>query len=77
MVSASDLHPGDAVGLLADDHDTVAIHRGRVVKTIGDEVLYAAEDPLVVLDIADIMIAESASLGLPPLRIGAEYGVAV
>lgn len=58
-------------------YDTVAIHGGRVVKTIGDEVLYTAEDPAVVLRIADVMLTESAPLGLPPLRIGAELGVAV
>lgn len=58
-------------------YDTVAVHGGRVVKTIGDEVLYTAEDPEVVVTISETMIHAAPRLALPPLRIGAEYGVAV
>lgn len=58
-------------------YDTVAVHGGRVVKTIGDEVMFTSEDPALVLAIAEDLLAGSGSLDLPELRVGAELGVAV
>lgn len=58
--------------------EVVAEHHGRVVKTIGDEVLYvadtSAEAALIALDLIDA--AEADSL-LPPLRIGVAAGPVV
>lgn len=58
-------------------YDTVATHGGRVVKTIGDEVLYTGEDPGCVLDISRTLLDRSGPLGLPELRIGVDRGTAV
>jgi adenylate cyclase len=58
-------------------HDTVAEHGGRLVKTIGDEVLYAADDPAVAVAIAVDLMHRAASAGLPPLRAGMDHGPAV
>ena len=57
--------------------DTVAEHGGRLVKTIGDEVLYAADDPAVAVAIAVDLMHRAASAGLPPLRAGMDHGPAV
>ena len=58
--------------------ETVAEHHGRVVKTIGDEVLFVADTPadaaLIALDL--IESAEKDNL-LPPLRIGVAAGPVV
>ena len=58
--------------------EVVAEHRGRVVKTIGDEVLFVADSPadaaLIALDLLDS--AEADTL-LPPLRIGIAAGPVV
>lgn len=58
--------------------EVVAEHRGRVVKTIGDEVLFVADSPadaaLIALDLIDA--AEADNL-LPPLRIGVAAGPVV
>ena len=58
-------------------HDTVAEHGGRLVKTIGDEVLYAADDPAVAVAIAVDLMHRAASAGLPPLRAGMDHGPGV
>ena len=58
-------------------YDTVAVYGGRVVKTIGDEVLYTSEEPAKVLDISEAMLDDAGSLGLPDLRIGIDCGTAV
>jgi adenylate cyclase len=58
--------------------EVVGEHRGRVVKTIGDEVLFvadsAADAGLIALDLLDA--AESDNL-LPALRIGVAAGPVV
>ena len=58
--------------------EVVAEHRGRVVKTIGDEVLFVADTPvdaaLIALDLLDA--AETDNV-LPPLRIGIAAGPVV
>ena len=53
----------------------ISDHGGRVIKTIGDEILYACDDPLaaarVALLLADGHLADDA---FPQLRVGAAYG---
>lgn len=58
-------------------HDTVAEHGGRLIKTIGDEVLYAADEPAVAVDIAVVLMHRAAAVGLPQLRVGMDHGPAV
>jgi adenylate cyclase len=58
-------------------YDTVAEHGGRVVKTIGDEVLFAADEPGVALETAAALMRRAADEGLPPLRTGIDHGTAV
>jgi adenylate cyclase len=55
--------------------DVVAAHGGRVVKTLGDEVLYSADTPALGAEIA-ISIAEAISkeTEVPDVRIGVAYG---
>ena len=59
-------------------HDTVASGGGRVVKTIGDEVLFvadtAAEGARVGLDLAETMAADRV---LPDVRVGLATGAVV
>jgi adenylate cyclase len=58
-------------------YDTVARHGGRLVKTIGDEVLFAADDPVAAVDTAVDLLERAAVAGLPPLRAGLDHGPAV
>ncbi|TCO57319.1 adenylate/guanylate cyclase domain-containing protein [Actinocrispum wychmicini] len=53
----------------------VAEHHGRVVKMLGDEVLFVADDPQQGAEIALTLVelAEAAE-GLPSLRAGLAYG---
>ncbi|GAB3666621.1 adenylate/guanylate cyclase domain-containing protein [Actinocorallia lasiicapitis] len=55
--------------------DIVAVHGGRLVKTLGDEVLYSAEDPLVGVEIG-LAIAEAVQneTEVPDVRVGMAYG---
>lgn len=53
----------------------VSEHRGQIVKTIGDEILYIADDPADGAQIAVQLVAEAAQrTALPPLRAGVAYG---
>lgn len=58
-----------------DAAETIAAHHGRVVKTVGDEVLFVAD---TVVDAAEIAVALSDPTrderGLPTLRVGLAYG---
>ena len=56
-------------------YDLVASHGGRVVKTIGDEVMFAADD----VEAAVAMAAElrAGAPGLPPMRVGLDRGPVV
>ena len=58
-------------------YDTVAALGGRVVKTIGDEVMFTSEQPSLVIDISEQLLSGCHERSLPELRIGAEFGVAV
>jgi adenylate cyclase len=56
-------------------YDTVAEHEGRVVKTIGDEVMFVAADPASAARIA-LRLTESSAVDelLPDARAGMAYG---
>jgi adenylate cyclase len=55
--------------------DLVAEHHGRVVKTIGDEVLFVLAEPEHAAALAlRLQQAVAASATLPPLRIGLAQG---
>ncbi len=58
-------------------YDTVAELGGRVIKTIGDEVLFAADDPDTALDIAVGLVQRASETHLPPLRAGMDHGPSV
>ena len=50
-------------------------HAGQVVKTVGDEVLFTANEPGVALSIAlELQAAVAKAVGLPELRIGLATG---
>jgi adenylate cyclase len=56
-------------------HETVTRHRGRVVKMIGDAVMFVADDPVAAVEVAAelVQIYEADEL-LPPARAGLAYG---
>lgn len=56
-------------------HDTVAVAGGRVVKTIGDEVMFVTDDVEAAVTIARGMAGGAP--GLPPLRVGLDRGAVV
>lgn len=55
--------------------DIVTAHDGRVIKTVGDEVLFVAVEPLagtaIALDLVDAMAEEPM---LPQVRVGVAFG---
>ena len=58
--------------------DVVATHGGRVVKTIGDEVMWVHPTPEgTIATCVDLATAAEADGDLPPLRIGAAWGETV
>jgi len=58
--------------------EAVAAQHGRIVKTIGDEVLFVADTPQQASEIALTMLAcAEADERLPPLRIGIATGEVV
>jgi len=73
------LNPAELTALLEDFQDiaadVVATCRGRVVKTVGDEVLFVADDAPDGAEIALELVARLAeSATLPRLRIGLAVG---
>ncbi|HEX2905133.1 MAG TPA: adenylate/guanylate cyclase domain-containing protein [Jatrophihabitans sp.] len=55
--------------------DLIAEHRGRVIKTIGDEVLFVVEKPAAAAELAlSLQERIAAADRLPPLRIGLALG---
>ncbi|RLV49926.1 adenylate/guanylate cyclase domain-containing protein [Nocardioides mangrovicus] len=55
--------------------DAVALHGGRVVKTLGDSVLYVCAGPVAAYDIADDVVREvGGDLELPDVRVGLATG---
>ena len=58
--------------------DTVASYGGRLVKTIGDEVLFSAREPLAAAGIALALVETMDEAGdMPPLRVGLATGPVV
>ena len=58
-----------------DTSETVVSHHGRVVKTLGDEVLFVAGSPRDAAEIAIRLTAQGrAGRGLPALRVGMAAG---
>jgi len=51
--------------------DIISAHRGRLVKTLGDEVLFTADDPAAVTEIG-LDLAEA--MDTPRVRVGLAYG---
>lgn len=51
--------------------DIIAAHRGRLVKTLGDEVLFAADDPVAVTEIG---LDLTEAMDTPRVRVGLAYG---
>jgi adenylate cyclase len=49
-------------------------HRGRVIKTIGDEVLFVADDPVDAARIARDLVEAEGGNGFPEVRVGLAYG---
>jgi adenylate cyclase len=58
--------------------EVVAEHHGRIVKTIGDEILFVADSAQDAAGLAlDLIDAAEAHPALPPLRIGVAAGPVV
>jgi adenylate cyclase len=55
-------------------NDVVAEHGGRVIKTVGDEVMFAADAPDVAAEIALGLLEQAAAADLPELRVGLACG---
>ncbi|CAA9211646.1 MAG: Adenylate cyclase [uncultured Acidimicrobiales bacterium] len=56
-------------------YDIIAIHGGRVIKMIGDEVMYAVGDPLAAAHVAlEIAEACDADPVIPSARVGVAQG---
>jgi adenylate cyclase len=57
-------------------YDTVAQHGSRVIKTIGDEVMFAGLSPQVARTAVALRDAAAAA-GLPPVRAGLAAGMVI
>ncbi len=72
--------PPDELAALVEQFETVAADvvaagKGRLVKTLGDEVLFAAEEPHQAADIAlELVDRLGAEPGMPEIRVGLAYG---
>lgn len=72
--------PPDELAALVEQFETVAADvvaagKGRLVKTLGDEVLFAAEEPTQAADIAlELVDRLGAEPGMPQIRVGLAYG---
>ena len=58
----------------AETADVIAEHRGRVVKMIGDEVLFVVQSPTAAADIALGLMNWRGEDDNPELRVGMAYG---
>jgi adenylate cyclase len=67
------------LGVMVEDFESIAAeviarHHGRVVKTVGDGVLFTSGSPIGAVEIGlDLPVAWDAD-NRPPLRVGAAYG---
>lgn len=75
------LEPDELSALLARweelTHDAIASWGARVVKTIGDEVMFAGPADAVTAVALEVAAATVADPELPPVRIGLAYGPVV
>ena len=73
-LSAEEL--GELVEVFESTVNTVITgHGGRVIKTIGDEVLFAADEPAVAARIAlDLADGQELNEHFPDVRVGVAYG---
>jgi adenylate cyclase len=70
---------GRELGAMVEDFeglaaDVIARHHGRVVKTVGDGVLFTSAVPVDAVEIALQLPEEWTAADRPPLRVGAAYG---
>jgi adenylate cyclase len=71
---------GDELGDLVETFEStvstvIAGHGGRVIKTIGDEVLYVADDPIVAARISlELAEGHDTDEHFPEVRVGVAYG---
>jgi adenylate cyclase len=70
---------GRALGAMVEDFeglaaDVIARHRGRVVKTVGDGVLYTCSSAVDAVEIGLALSEEWTVDDRPPLRVGAAFG---
>jgi adenylate cyclase len=70
---------GRELGVMVEDFeglaaDVIARHHGRVVKTVGDGVLYTCAEPVDAVEIALRLPEEWTAADRPPLRVGAAFG---
>jgi adenylate cyclase len=70
---------GRELGLMVEDFEStaaevIARHSGRVVKTVGDGVLFTSGSAVEAAEIALSLPDEWAAEDRPPLRVGAAYG---
>ncbi|MEE1616863.1 adenylate/guanylate cyclase domain-containing protein [Brachybacterium sp. J153] len=66
----------DVVGRFeALGRDIISVGGGRVVKTVGDEIMFLADTPedgaQIAMSLAEVL---SAEVGLPPVRVGMAWG---
>jgi class 3 adenylate cyclase len=75
------LQPSELGRLISDFEDVVtdasAVHRSRVVKLLGDAVMFAADDAASACATALGIVEAAAAASLPPLRGGLALGEAV
>jgi adenylate cyclase len=70
---------GRELGAMVEDFESIATeviarHHGRVVKTVGDGVLFTASSPVDAVEIGLLLPEVWDTEERPPLRVGAAYG---
>jgi adenylate cyclase len=70
---------GRELGAMVEDFEgtaseVIARHRGRVVKTVGDGVLFTTASPVDAVEIGLLLPRVWDTEERPPLRVGAAYG---
>jgi adenylate cyclase len=70
---------GRELGAMVEDFegiaaDVIARHHGRVVKTVGDGVLFTCDSPVDAVEIGLQLPVEWSAPDRPPLRVGAAHG---
>ena len=74
-----ELEPGELATLVdgfnGEASDVIVQHGGRLVKTIGDEVMFSSLEPTQAASIGlELLDAVSPDKGYPPLRVGVATG---